>query len=187
MAAPGNNANPIGAAALIQQLGNELTREDDTIRNLWSQLEGLFGDSMPSMDEFKKAYKLCKQKEMWALGREYVNSPVSVRVEPAHLFAVLGVPIATLGANPLITRQQRDDAVAKGGRGGGKMIGNRSGAIPIAAKNACIVKSSTCLSRKKNKTSAIEKNWKLCDVPPRTEVGRKAKVEKESKVEFVVG
>eukprot|EP00392_Amoebophrya_sp_AT5.2_P018606 g19177.t1 len=108
-----NISNGLGAAALIQQLGNELTREDDNIRHLWSQIEGLTGDNRPSMEDFKRALKVVKQKEMWVLGREYVTTPDKVRIEPAHLFTAMGVPIAALGADPLLTRQQRDDAVAK--------------------------------------------------------------------------
>eukprot|EP00392_Amoebophrya_sp_AT5.2_P002996 g3001.t1 len=108
-----NGNNGLGAAALLQQLGTELNREEDTVRNLWSQVEGLTGENHPSMDDFKRAYKVCKQKEMWVLGREYVTTPEKPRVEPAHLFCALGCRIEALGAQSLLTRQQRDDAIAK--------------------------------------------------------------------------
>eukprot|EP00392_Amoebophrya_sp_AT5.2_P018931 g19594.t1 len=113
MANNNNNSNGLGAAALLQQLGTELNREEDTARNLWSQVEGLTGEHRPSMDDFKRAYKLCKQKEMWVLGREYVTTPEKTRIEPPHLFCALGCRIDALGAQSLLTRQQRDDAIAK--------------------------------------------------------------------------
>lgn len=47
MAAPGGGAQAggIGAAALMQQLGQELNRDEDNLRAVWSQIEGLTGDS----------------------------------------------------------------------------------------------------------------------------------------------
>eukprot|EP00392_Amoebophrya_sp_AT5.2_P019063 g19774.t1 len=115
MAQPGGGAQAgnIGAAALMQQLGQELNRDEDNLRAIWSQIDGLTGNNHPSMAEFKKAHAIVKSKEMWVLGREYVTEPEKVRVEPTHLYCALGCTVNAVGNGPLLTRQQRDDAIAK--------------------------------------------------------------------------
>lgn len=65
------------------------------------------------MSDYKKARAVVKAKEMWVLGREYVTEPTKVRVEPTHLYVALGTTVAAVGNGPLLTRQQRDDAIAK--------------------------------------------------------------------------
>eukprot|EP00392_Amoebophrya_sp_AT5.2_P015032 g15222.t1 len=65
------------------------------------------------MADFKKAHAIAKAKEMWVLGREYLDTPDKPRVEPPHLFTTLGCQVNAVGNAPLINRQQRDDAISK--------------------------------------------------------------------------
>eukprot|EP00392_Amoebophrya_sp_AT5.2_P002544 g2549.t1 len=136
MAAP--NAG-IGGAALVQQIAAEVNRDEDVLRTQWAQIAGVSDECIvsdnnnsnertltceeflhlltfqghPSYDAYKKAVKVLKDKELWIVGKEMSEEPKKPRVLPAHLVIAMNTTVASLGAGPLITRQQRDDWLSR--------------------------------------------------------------------------
>eukprot|EP00392_Amoebophrya_sp_AT5.2_P018887 g19540.t1 len=108
----GNGAG-IGGAALVQQLAAEVNRDEDVNRAQWAQIAGVADESRPSFEEYKKAVKIIKNKEIWVYAREIAEEPKKARINPAHLVVTMSTTVATVGADPLINRQQRDDFLNK--------------------------------------------------------------------------
>eukprot|EP00392_Amoebophrya_sp_AT5.2_P018500 g19057.t1 len=67
----------------------------------------------PSFEDYKKSVKVIKNKELWIIGRDMADNPATRRGDPSRLVITLATTIATVGAEPLITRAQWDDWLSK--------------------------------------------------------------------------
>eukprot|EP00392_Amoebophrya_sp_AT5.2_P018316 g18832.t1 len=116
MANNGGDPNqPPAGAVLLAAIGDELGREEDTLRNAWAQLRGLYGDNFPSCDQFKVCAKKCKGKEIWVVARDWAahSTGDKINIEPVHMFATMQCPVRGPNHNTLLSLQIRGDMISR--------------------------------------------------------------------------